>query len=135
MIKKILICILGALTITGCVPQDEPSETKTEYYLGELATIDQYQIELTAQEYKNDRLVLTFEIMNDFDHAQIIKSDNFALINGTEPILPNNNLNETISTGSTKEIKVNFTIDELEEYTIVFYSKVVTNNIAFIIEL
>ncbi len=135
MIKKILVCLLATLTITGCVPSDEVSETKTEYYLNELATIDQYQIELTAYEYKNERLVLTFEIMNDFDHAQIIDKNNFALINGSEQILPNNNLNQTISTGDTKEVKINFDITELEEYTIVFYSKVVTNNIGFKIEL
>ncbi len=135
MIKKLFVCLLAILLVTGCTPSDTPSENKTEYYLDEIATIDDYEITLIEQEYKNDRLVLTFEITNYFDDAKVIDNDNFSLMIGTEQIGPNNNLEETISGGKTKQVVINFAVDELDEYMLIFYSKVVTNNIGFKIEL
>ena len=142
--NKIIYCILVLFSIsllTGC--GINKVQNKTEYYIGEQATIDNYQLVSNNYEIKDDVLKVNLELSNKSKQSKTISLiNNFEIIN----INDNENIPKNISNDKVEIIEGNESIDiELEfdikdmnininDYKIIFYSGVVTNNIAFVLK-
>ncbi len=139
-VKNIIIILLVCILTIGC-NFDQPNDIKTEYKVREDAIIDNYNIKLLNYNYssqynnlenKNGQyLILTFEIKNNFKESKIIDKDNFVISikNQTYQAIMNNAI--SISPHNSKQVIIAFDVPQLSEYGIIFYSKVVTNNIMF----
>lgn len=122
--------------LTGCNDLSEQN-TKTSFRQGELATIDYYQLKLNQTTTQDDILSAEFSITNKDSEEHIIDRDNFSCLSDDQwnSLFPEDNLSVTIEPDQTKTIQVECPISNQDnESGILFYSKVVTNNIKFQID-
>lgn len=134
MKKRILLCALCLLLWTGCSSLEAPVDTKTVYNVGELATIDYYQVKLNDRTYNENKITLEFVITNQDKEAHTIDQDNFSLTSeDNRSIVPDNQVSMTLNPNQTKTITITYTLEDSmkEGIGILFYSGVVTNNIKF----
>lgn len=145
MKKLFCFCSLIALSLlmTGCFSVEQPGEVKTEYSLNEIANIDFYEITLndvvTTTHYQdvppaNDTyLMFEFRITNDDEQAHVLSSaTNFRFIIDDMTYTDlNHNKDITIQPGESIMYQVIYDVPEEDHYQILFYSGVVSNNIAF----
>lgn len=145
--KKIVyvLCIcMFALLVTACNDLSAPEHVKTEFKLNEVALIDNYEIQLIKNEknnqYKNNiatngqYIILTFKIKNNNKTTQFIDENNFSLTINNQVYKPTDVLNMTIDANKTQEYTIIYDVPVNEDYELIFYSGVVTNNIEFEIE-
>lgn len=142
--NKIIYCILVLFSIsllTGC--GINKVQNKTEYYIGEQATIDNYQLVCNNYEIKDDVLKVNLELSNKSKQTKTISViNNFEIINiNDNENIPKNISNdkvEIIEGNETVNIELEFDINAIDininNYKIIFYSGVVTNNIAFVLK-
>lgn len=134
MKKIVILCALGLLLWTGCSSLEAPVDTKTAYNVGELASIDYYQVKLNHTTYDENKLILEFVITNQDKEAHIIDQDNFNLTSEDyRSLFPDNQVSMTLNPNQTKTMTITYTLEENKKdgVGILFYSKVVTNNIKF----
>lgn len=145
--KKIgyLICIglLCCFTI-ACSDLSLDESIKTEFKIHEQANIDHYNITLNKQEtlteYQNvpasngQYLSLAFKIKNNSDTDAVIQEDNFYLEIDDHIYNPISFSQETIASKESKEITIIYDVPNDDNYELIFYSGIVSNNIAFDIE-
>lgn len=150
--KKNKIILFGmfifiASLLVGCSGNKIGEENiKTEYLKEEVAKLDHYEIVYKGYSSKKEKLYVDFVVTNHSDTVQEINlSEDFVLYTDKNEKIINLYEEEKIKIESneTKEIRVIYKADELfkkkqlidlTSYKIIFYSGVVTNNIAFIIE-
>lgn len=142
--NKIIYCILVLFSIsllTGC--GINKVQNKTEYYIGEKAMIDNYQLTCNNYTIKDDVLKVNLELLNKNKQDKTVSLiNNFEIINiNDNEIIPKNISNEKveiIKDGESINIELNFDIKDIDinvnDYKIIFYSGVATNNIAFILK-
>jgi len=149
--KKNKIILFGiflviASLLVGCSKEVGEEIFKTEYFKEETATIDYYEIVYKGYSSKKEKLYVDFVIANHSEQEQEINlNEAFVLYtdNSQKIINSYDNKKIKIKSSETKEIRITITADELFEkkklidldsYKIIFYSGVVSNNIAFIID-
>lgn len=132
------------LLLTGCGINN--AVIKTEYYLGETATIDHYEIEYTdfseLDVYNNENgkfLKVNYTLTNKSAGQKTVNIYNdFKFYNYDNKLIsPITNDEIVLEVGDTKSFAIVFDItdkQDMDQYKIIFYSNVVSNNIAFIIE-
>lgn len=143
-IKKVILLVLLSVCMVGCNNLEAPTTTtnKTEFAVNEIATIDHYKVILndvietnTYQEKKpeNDTfLILEFKITNESKEVQTISPNvNFKpMLNGTYLDLGHTE-NIEIPAGESIIYQVVYDVPEMDSYSVLFYSGVVSNNIRF----
>ncbi len=121
------------LLVTGCNDLSEQN-VKTSFRQGELATIDYYVLKLNQVTDQDDLLSAEFSITNKDSETHVIEQDNFSCLSGDQLnyLVPVNNLSVSIEPNQTQTVRVLCeSVEEDGEVGILFYSKVVTNNIKF----
>lgn len=142
--KKIILLLIISIFMVGCGNLDAPSTpNKTEFTVNEVATIDHYQIELNdvietstyqGEKPENDTfLILEFKITNESGEEQVITPNtnfklmlddgNYSDLGHTEPV--------KISANDSIAYQVVYDVPEMDSYSVLFYSGVVSNNIKF----
>jgi len=134
---KKLILILLILTLSGCGNR----EYKTSYKVNEKATIDYFDIECTGYELINEYnsqpskngiyLKVDYNIINKNDKPVSLVADKFFKLYKNNDFIYG--IGEDITLESNKEVTYTVVFDTSvsETYKVLFYSNVVTNNIAF----
>lgn len=142
--NKIIYCILVLFSIsllTGCGISN--MQNKTEYYIGEKAIIDDYQLTCNNYVIKDNILKVNLELANNNKQDKTVSLiNNFEIINIIDNgIIPKNISSEKVEIVKDNEsinIELKFDIKDIDinvkDYKIIFYSGVATNNIAFILE-
>lgn len=146
--KKIGIVVLmlfSCFVITGCNDLSEPEGIKTEFKLLENASIDHYAITLTKtsmeSSYQNkisqngQFIVLKFQVKNNSKQNDTLKADNFHIIIDNQEYDAYLNTNLALNAKETAEYTIVFDVPVREEYDLLFYSGIVSNNIKFKIEI
>ena len=140
----IMYCVLGIfslLMLTGCGITN--IDNKTEYYIGEKAIIDNYQLTCNNYEIKGNLLKVNLELVNNYKQDKTVSLiNNFEIINIIDnETIPENISNEKveiIGDNESIDIELKFDIKDIDfninDYKIIFYSGVATNNIAFILK-
>lgn len=140
----IMYCVLGIfslLMLTGCGITN--IDNKTEYYIGEKAIIDNYQLTCNNYEIKGNLLKVNLELVNNYKQDKTVSLiNNFEIINIIDNgIIPKNISSEKveiIGDNESIDIELKFDIKDIDfninDYKIIFYSGVATNNIAFILK-
>lgn len=129
----LLIFVIG-IGLTGC---GKDAILKSEYALGEVASIDDIAIKLEQAKYTEDKkLELVFDITNNRDNTLTLSpDDNFVLYDINKVQIPNTFSNNTniVKKNSSLKYTVQYNIDSKELYEVYFYSGIVENNIKFTI--
>ena len=138
---KVFFLTFSVFLLVGC--NEEVTLNKTEFFLNEEATIDNYTIELndviTSNHFQdvtpeNDTyLTLEFKITNNSNEKQVLDSDkNFDFkIDSIRYTDLNHNKELTLEPNETIMYKVVYDVPEKDSYSLIFYSGVVSNNIKF----
>ncbi len=139
-----LLCISPLLI--GC--GGENKKPKTEFMMGEIAKIDDYEVVYTKHYFGGTNLFVNFEITNHHKEKRNIDlGEDFVLYNELSEKLENISQG-TIELASKETMNVNlvFAINsdlnssemyepiDITGYKILFYSGVVSNNIGFILK-
>ena len=134
---KKLILILLILTLSGCGSR----EYRNSYKINEKGTVDYFEIECTGYELineynsqpaKNDiYLKVNFNITNKNEKPVNIIADKFFKLYKNNDFIYG--IGDDITLESNKEVSYSVVFDTSvsETYKVLFYSNVVTNNIAF----
>jgi len=136
--KKIFVLCLFILVIgiglTGC---GKDAILKSEYTLGEVASIDDLTIKLEQAKYTEDKkLELVFDITNNRDNTLTLSPDDYFVLYDINKVqIPNTFSNTTniVKKNSSLKYTLQYNIDSKELYEIYFYSGIVENNIKFTI--
>lgn len=140
-----IFLIISSLLI-GCSSKVGDTYQKTEYLKEENAIIDYYEMIYKGYSSKNKKLYVNFVVTNNSSETKEINlREDFRLYTDTSEKIINLSDEEIIKiqNNETKEIRVTFesdslfeneTLIDLDSYKIIFYSGVVSNNIAFILE-
>lgn len=148
MMKKIIclltICLLCFFSI-ACNDLDLNENVKTEFKIHEQANIDHYRIILSKQEtfttYQNtpssngQYLLLTFNIQNNSNSTATIQEDSFYLEVDGHTYNPIDFQQVTIASNEDEQITIIYDVPDNDHFSLLFYSGVVSNNIAFDIDL
>lgn len=142
--NRIIYCLLVSFSIillTGCGISNV--QNKTEYNVKEKATIDNYQLVCNNYEIKDNVLKVNLELLNKNKQDKTISLiNNFEIINiNDNETIPENISNEKVEIiGDNESIDIELEFDiknidiNINDYKIIFYSGVATNNIAFILK-
>jgi len=144
MLGYCVLSMFSLLLLTGCGNVSN-IQNKTEYYIGEEASIDNYLITCKNYEVLGKKLKVNLELINNNKQNKTVSfKNNFDIYStiGTSEVVPENISEEDvkiIESGKSMNIDLEFdfndiNINELSNYKILFYSGVATNNIAFILE-
>ena len=138
--KKILLIFISTLLISGCGIGN--TSYQTSYEINQNARIDHFLIKCTGfelvNEYNNAKpkngifLKANYDITNLNNLSVLIKPETFFKLyqnNEFIPALAGNEIN--IEKDKTEQYVVVFDTTIEETYKILFYSNVVSNNIAF----
>jgi len=129
--------------ISGCGISNK--QTQTEYQVNEEAFIDYYQITcnnyeiIDSYDAKTGKfLKVNYTLTNNSDEQKEIHlQDDFKLYLNDDIILAMTNDNVILNSSETKKIEIAFDLSNMENtsepYKVIFYSNVVTNNIAFVL--
>ncbi len=140
-IFKVLCLSFGIFLLVGC--NEETGPNKTEFFLNEEATIDNYTISLndvfTSNHFQDvtpeneTYLTLEFKITNNSNEQQVLDSNkNFDFkINDKRYTDLNHNKTLTLEPNETVMYQVVYDVPEEDSYSLIFYSGVVSNNIRF----
>lgn len=138
-----LTVLLLFLCVSGCSNINK-NEIKTEYLIGEEAEIDNYLITINDYVYEeNDKtLKVNLELLNKDSNTKNVslKNDfeiydiNNVIINDIDNVSDNSELE--VLNNERVNIELKFDVSKINEfdinnYKIIFYSRVATNNIAF----
>lgn len=141
--RKLLVLGSILLLLTGCGVNN--TVLKTEYGINENAKIDHYEIICTDSVYLNQYndksgkfLKVNYTLTNKSNSLKTVQvQSDFKIYKDENLISPISSDKLDLNAGETKDIEVIFEITEHADwnnYKIIFYSNVVTNNIAFVIE-
>ena len=134
LIVFLLIIIIVPILI---YMNNSPSQIiKSEYSIGETATIDDITLILKEVNYINNNsgIELTFEITNNQDNTITITPDEYFVFYDINKVqIPNKNTNDKniVKKDETITYKLQYDVTQKELYEIYFYSQVVENNIKF----
>lgn len=142
--KKVVILVLLSIIIVGCNNLEPTTTTpnKTEFTVNEIATIDHYKVVLNdvietstyqTKKPENDTfLILEFKITNESREVQTISPNvNFKpMLNGSYLDLGHTE-NMEVPVGESIIYQVVYDVPEMDSYSVLFYSGVVSNNIRF----
>lgn len=140
------IFLVATSLLVGCRKEVGEEILKTEYLKEEVATIDYYEIIYKGYSSEKEKLYVDFIVTNNSNETHEINlNEDFVLYTNESEKMINSHKEEILKIKSkeTKEIRVTIEAKELFEkkklidvdsYKIVFYSGVVSNNIAFIVE-
>lgn len=141
--KKALISIITLFLIVGCTTVGSKT-TKTTYNLLEEAKIDDYSVTLKSYEELDSidnqspmngiYVKYIFSIKNTSKTTKTIDEENFSYLENNDVIKLINQINLSIKLepNQEKEYIVIYDLQKEEEYNILFYSKIATNNILFL---
>lgn len=134
---KKLILVLLILTLSGCGNR----EYKTSYKINENATIDYFNIECTGYELVNEYnqqsakngifLKVNYKLTNKNEKSVNLTANNYFKLYKDNNLI--NGIGEDIILESNQETEYTVLFDTSidDTYKVLFYSNVVTNNIAF----
>ena len=142
--KKIILLLIVSILMVGCGNLDAPTTTnQTEFTVNEVGIIDHYKVVLNdvietktyqGEKPENDTfLILEFKITNESREEQILTPDvNFKLMlnDGTYHDLGNTEITKVPSNDSII-YQVVYDVPDMDSYSVLFYSGVVSNNIRF----
>lgn len=132
-----VILILLILTLSGCGNR----EYKTSYKINENATIDYFNIECTGYELVNEYnqqsakngifLKVNYKLTNKNEKSVNLTANNYFKLYKDNNLI--NGIGEDIILESNQETEYTVLFDTSidDTYKVLFYSNVVTNNIAF----
>ena len=137
--KRILLIFITTLLISGCGIGN--ATYQTSYKVNQNARIDHFVIKCTGyeliNEYNNEKpkngvfVKVNYEIMNNNSSSVLIKPEtSFKLYKNNEFISGIGN-EITIDKESVEDYTVIFDTSLEDSYKVLFYSNVVSNNIAF----
>lgn len=137
--KKILLILITTLLISGCGVGNKTYQTS--YKINQNARIDHFLIKCKGyeliNEYNNEKpkngvfVKVNYEIMNNNSTSVLIKPEtSFKLYKNNEFISGIGN-ELTIDKNKSEEYTIIFDTSIEDSYKVLFYSNVVTNNIAF----
>ena len=135
--KKILLAVISTLLIfnlCGCIQQGEELPTKTIFDANENASIDNISITLlniTEGNNSDNNIIVKFKIQNNNKNNISITNENFDLIIDNINYKPNNQINANLAYNNSLELILYYNVPKKESYKLIFYSGVVSNNIAF----
>ena len=142
VVSFILMTIFCIPFLTGCQDLSLKEDTKTSYRISEEAKLDHFQITLSDVEFKDEHLhltategtkimILTFKVKNNANNTMSISGNSFDLFIDNEEYYPV--ASENVSINSNKEIQyeIIYEVPIKDQYSILFYSGVVTNNVSF----
>lgn len=130
--KKIITIFLLIFLTTGCsLFGVDKIESNTMYQKGEIAVFDNYKIIL--DDYKiEDNLKVNFLVTNKNSGTIMINKNSFELIKDDIKYYPIDFQSVEINSNETIEIDLLFDVNEInEDDKLLFYSGIVSNNIAF----
>ena len=137
--KKILLIFITTLLISGCNVGN--TTYQTSYKVNENAKIDHFLIKCTGyeiiNEYNNEKpknevfLKVNYEIMNLNKSSVLIKPDTFFKLYKDNKFTNATGEEIKLDKDEDQNYYVIFDTSLEENYKVLFYSNVVTNNVAF----
>lgn len=138
--KKLILILITTLLISGCGIGN--TSYQTSYEVNQNARIDHFLIKCTGfelvNEYNNEKpknsifLKVNYDITNLNDLSVLIKPETFFKLYQNNKFIPALSANEvSIEKDKKEEYTVIFDTSIEESYKVLFYSNVVSNNIAF----
>lgn len=138
-----LILVITTLFLTGCGVGNK--EYKTSYNLLDNATIDYFDIKCTSYELINEYngsvpkngifLKVNFDIKNNNSNNVLLVPDKFFKLYSNNNFIDGSGTEVSLKSKEVTSYSVVFDTDIKNSYKILFYSNVVTNNIAFEINI
>ncbi len=144
LFSLILVTIGSISFLTGCQDLSLKEENKTSYKVQEEAKIDHFQVTLENATFKDEYLhltanagnkvmILSFKIKNNSKNSVNVSGNSFSLSIDNQPYLPVSSENYPIASNEEITYELIYEVPEKEEYSLIFYSGVVTNNASFVI--
>lgn len=132
----LIICLVLFAIVFMIANSTDDKMLKSEYKIGENATLDNIDLKLSNVKYINKKsgIEITFEITNSQDNTITIKPDDYFKFYDVNKVqIPNKFENDKNIVKKNEKLiyKLQYNATKKEVYEIYFYSQIAENNIKF----